>query len=521
MEHAPELAQARALHRAGRSAEAEAACHAALAKNTADADAWYLLSLVAVARGDALYAEAAARRALSLRPDFAEAEVGLAISLRRGGKLADAEAQLRDTIRRTLRPSAAMLELADLLRERGVLSEAEAVARELITLEESNAPAWHLLGVIRQARGDLPAAESCFRRAIEHAPGFVAALVNLGALKLATDQLDEAVAILDRALALAPDYGIGHWNRALALLTAGNYERAWSDYDWRWRIPELLKNAQVRVLEKRWRGEPVAGKRILLQSEQGLGDTIQFARYAPLVAARGAEVTLAVQPMLVPLLKQLRNLERVIAINGSLPPFDLQASLPDLPGIFGTTLATIPDARGYLTPDPLKVADWRARLQAERRPKVGLVWAGNARHLDDTNRSLKIAALAPLFKRENIAWHSLQVDDGGKRIAPGEMDLPIVDLAPSLRDFSDTAAALAALDLLISVDTAPAHLGGALGVPTWILVTKRADWRWMRDRADSPWYSSIRLFRQEGHGDWHGVIDRLCAALDASFASRG
>ncbi|MGH7124627.1 MAG: tetratricopeptide repeat protein [Stellaceae bacterium] len=446
-----ELAEAQALFRAGRAAEAEARCHALLARDLGDAEAWRLLSALALRQGDLLFGEAALKRALAFRPQSAEA--------------------------------------------------------------------WHELGLLQQTQQRVADAETSFRRALELAPNFVAAWINFGSFKCGLERFDEAIPLYDRALALAPNHAAAHWNRALALLTLGDYARAWQDYDWRWRIPELVQSAEVKVLERRWRGESVAGKTVLLHSEQGVGDTIQLARYAPLVAKQGARVVCAVQPALISLLAQLPHVERVMSVADPLPPFDLQASLPDLPGLFGTALATIPDAQGYLRPDPSRAAHWRQRLGPERRRKVGVIWAGNPRHREDRYRSIALSALEPLLVRDDVAWFSLQVGERAKELAGSGPAARVVDLAADLSDFSETAAAMATLDLLISVDTAAAHLAGALGRPTWLLIARQADWRWMREREDSPWYASLRLFRQQQQGDWGPAIARVISALDREVAS--
>ena len=510
----PGLARARALAEAGRLAEAEALCHAALAQDLGSVEAWVLLASLALRRGDPLGAESAARRACAVAPRAAEAAATLILVLKEVGKIREAEREVEAASTPGSRPPSELADLGERLRQRGALAEAGTLLERALAAEPALPAAWNALGLLRQMQANDTAAVACFRRALEIAPNFVPCLTNLGSLEFGRGNFAAALESHDRALAVAPDYAIGHWNRALVLLTVGEYARAWADYEWRWRIPELLRSAEVRIHERRWHGEDPAGKVVLLQSEQGVGDTIQFSRYAPLIAARGARVVLAVQPSVVSLLRYLRGLEQVVAIDGPLPPFDLQATLPDLPGICGTLLETIPGPQGYLEPDPAQAERWKRRLAGERRPKIGLVWAGNPRHRDDRNRSLPTEALESLIAHPGIAWFSLQMGARARDlsgIAAGE----VVDLTGDLRDFSETAAALAALDLLISVDTAPIHLAGALGLPGWLLLPERSDWRWLRGREDTPWYRSLRLFRQREQGNWPEVIGRVRGALES------
>ncbi|HVM77903.1 MAG TPA: tetratricopeptide repeat protein [Stellaceae bacterium] len=514
----PGLAQARALAEAGRLAEAEALCHAALAQDLGSVEAWMLLASLALRRGDPLGAESAARRASALAPRAAETAANLILILRELGKTREAGQELETASAPGARSAPEVAELGEKLRQRGALAEAELLLERALAAAPAIPAGWNSLGLLRQMQGNDAAAAACYRRALDVAPNFVPSLTNLGSLEFGRGNFAAALEHHDRALAVAPDYAIGHWNRALVLLTMGDYARAWADYEWRWRIPELLRSAEVRIQERRWRGEDPAGKVLLLQSEQGVGDTIQFVRYAPAIAARGARVVLAVQPSVVSLLRQLRGLEQVAAIDAPLPPFDMQATLPDLPGICRTLLETIPAPQGYLVPDPALAERWKRQLADERRPKVGLVWAGNPRHRDDRNRSLPAEILKSLVAHPGIAWFSLQMGARARDLAglgAGE----VVDLTRDLTDFSETAAALGALDLLISVDTAPIHLAGALGLPGWLLLPEKSDWRWLRGREDTPWYSSLRLFRQSEQGNWTQVIARVREALDARLAS--
>jgi len=518
----PDLSEAAALQRAGRLAEAEAACHAVLAGDISNAEAWRLLAAVAAARGDAYFAEAANRRALAAQPGSVDTLVAMAAALRQQNRAGEAEAALIQALQQAPRSAGLLAELADMRRERGSLGEAEALLRQALDIDIDYANAWNYLGMIRDAQEEPIAAEACYRRAVELNPRFAVALVNLGSVLMGREKFEEAIKQYDSAVALAPGLGAAHWNRAMALFMIGNYgPRAWSDYDWRWRVPELLRNAEVRILDRRWRGESVAGKTVLLHSEQGIGDTFQFARYVPLVAQRGARVVLAVQPATIPVLSQLPGIERIMSIADVLPPYDWNATLPDLPGLFGTTLDTVPARQGYLRADPPRAARWQARLAGEARPKIGLVWAGNPRHRQDRFRSIALGALAPLLERRDVAWFSLQVGERAADIAAAGLTGRIANLAPDLKDFADTAAALSALDLTICVDTAVLHLAGALGRPAWLMLPRVVDWRWMMERDDTPWYASVQLFRQSTQGDWAPVVVQIGAALQSVLASRG
>ncbi len=259
----------------------------------------------------------------------------------------------------------------------------------------------------------------------------------------------------------------------------------------------------------------MAGKTILLHAEQGFGDSIQFLRYLPLVAAKGARIVLELPDSLVPLLGAGDGVAAIVRRGQSLPPFDLHCPLMSLPLAFGTTLATIPAAVPYLQAPPERVAAWRAQMPRTAVPRVGLVWSGKPSHRNDHNRSLALARLAPLLAQANVEFVSLQHDvrDTDK----AALDNAAI-LRPDFTDFADTAAVIETLDLVVAVDTAVAHLAGSLAKPLWLLLPFCPDWRWMLDRTDCPWYPSARLFRQPRLGDWDSVIEGLCEAL-ASFAA--
>ncbi len=271
--------------------------------------------------------------------------------------------------------------------------------------------------------------------------------------------------------------------------------------------------------QPQWRGEDIAGKTILLHAEQGFGDTIQFVRYAPLVAAKGASVILEAPDSLMPLLDGFNGVTTMIAHGQALPPFDLHCPLMSLPLAFGTTLATIPENGPYLRAPAERLEKWRTRLGALSGKRVGLVWSGKPAHKNDRNRSIALSRLAPLLAVAGVNFVSLQQDYRDADRAELANYPQLVRLDRELADFADTAAAVAALDLVITVDTAVAHLAGAMGKPVWILLSHVLDWRWLLERSDSPWYPSARLYRQAAIGDWDGVIARLAQDLAAEVKS--
>jgi hypothetical protein len=305
-----------------------------------------------------------------------------------------------------------------------------------------------------------------------------------------------------------------HWNLGIALLTAGDLPAGFARYEWRKRHPSYAKEF-LSLPEPEWDGGPLAGKRLLVLTEQGLGDTIMFARYAALLAARGAEVVIACDRRLVQLLQTAPGVAQAVPKSRDLPEFDLWVDQMSLPLLCGTTLQTIPSPDPYLQADPGRAAAWSARLpRIGDARRIGVVWAGNPLHSNDANRSCPVDAFAPLAALAGVEAVSLQV---GPR-APEAAALGLQDLSPLLTDYAETAALLANLDLVVTVDTSVAHLAAAMGRPTWIMIPHCPEWRWLRDRSDSPWYRCVRLFRQPRPGAWDGVVDAVLEALrlDAS-----
>jgi tetratricopeptide (TPR) repeat protein len=332
---------------------------------------------------------------------------------------------------------------------------------------------------------------------------------NRGLALKELDRFAEAADSYRCAYAIDVNHVEARWNEALLQLLAGDYKRGWAGYEWRWQKEPLIR-ARRNFAQPLWRGEVISGRTILIHSEQGLGDTIQFCRYLPLVAKTGARVVFEVQPPLRRLLHGIAGVE-VIARGDALPEFDWQCPLLSLPLACGTRLETIPSDIPYLQAAPELVQNWATRLDAKRRTRIGLAWAGNADHRNDRNRSIGLSKLLPLLDVE-ADFVSLQ-----KVARPGDDVLldshNVLHPADALGDFADTAALIGGLDLVISVDTSAAHLAGALGKPVWVLVTHVPDWRWLLNRDDSPWYPSARIFRQDQSRDWNAVVAGTKTAL--------
>jgi hypothetical protein len=347
--------------------------------------------------------------------------------------------------------------------------------------------------------------------ALASRPDWAEALTNRGVALYDLKRFDEARASYDRAIALRPDYADAHFFKGLSSLVTGDFERGWVEYEWRRKAPSARITARD-FPQPLWLGEDgIAGKTILFHSEQGFGDTIQFCRYVPLVATRDVRVIMEVEEPLRELIAGLAGTTQVIAKGDPLPDFDFQCPLPSLPLAFKTRPETIPSSAPYLHVPTQALEYWGALLGTKRSPRIGLAWAGNAKHVRDGERSMRLCDLLPLLDID-ATFVSLQ-----KEVRAGDAEMlascDMLQFSQELGDFSDTAALISQLDLVISVDTSVAHLAGALGKPVWILLTHAPDWRWLLDRDDSPWYPSARLFRQHETREWGSLTMRVRQAL--------
>lgn len=535
-----------ALAEQGRLIEAEDAYRAVIAREPAYRGAWLNLGNVLADQNRPADAVAAYRRALQADPDDIGLLCNLGAALYRQDLLDDAIVQYRRAVALALDNVAALrllglvlhearhlqeaagiyrqtfaldpndhmiaTNLAACLSDLGDLDDAVAACEHALRLKPDHAPAYTNLGIIFEKQQRVADAVAAHRCAVASDPSYAKGHANLAVALRNAGELDEALAVSARAVALDPEQPLAQYNHAHFLLMNGHFAEGFEAYRWRRRC-KTLSDGDPHFSEPEWQGEPLKGRTLLVFAEYGLGDALHFVRYLPLVTASGGKIILQVQPALASLLRQLPDVT-VIPRGEALPPFDLQVPLMSLPRLFGTTLDNVPADGPYLHADPGKLSRWRTVLGCEARLKVGVVWAGNPRHKGDRQRSLPAAAVLPRLVMPGVQLYSLQKE-------PRAEDVPvlaalggdIIDLAPALGDFADTAAAVAALDLVIAVDTSVAHLAGALGRPVWMLTPYALDWRWLRDREDSPWYPTMRLFRQRRPREWDDPLMRLAAAL--------
>jgi tetratricopeptide (TPR) repeat protein len=565
-----------ALAMRGQYAEALACYEQASALQPKIPEADYAAGFVLSRMGRLKEAESRYRRALVLRPDLAAAWMNLGSLLREQGREIFAEAALRRAVE--LRPDlvSGWVNLAILERERHRPAEAEAYLQKAFALDPAQVETLVAWCQFRSAEGDLAGAWQWLRWALAREPDYAEAVNLHGILLHKEGRFDEAIAVFEKAeslgsraaasnrgnslmdlgfleqalraheLAVERDPGSAgaRYNLALTRLRMGEWLQGWTDYEARWRFREVHRGPRV-FPQPRWQGGALDGRRILLHAEQGLGDTIQFCRYLPMVVARGGQVILQAQKPVERLMQSLAavkaGLAQIALPGAKLPEFDLECPLMSLPAVFGTTVETVPWPGAYLGADPGLVAEKRVefphlRLQDSMcaQHRVGVAWAGNPRYKADRQRSVKLATLLPLLRTPGVTWIALQKGEAAAQLAALSGDVCVLDGSSRDRDLAESAALIATLDLVITTDTSIAHLAGAMGKPVWILLPHISDWRWMQQTETTPWYPTARLFRQPTPGDWAGVLERvigelarLCAAgrpcgpLPASLAWNG
>ena len=550
-------------HTRGQFDEADRAYRQILDQQPDHADALHLSGAIEQARGNLGEAERLIRRAIDVNrhPTFLNS---LAVVLTGQRRLHDAEKTALSACQIAPDYAEAFNTLGVTQQEQMRFVDAEKSFRKVLALQPNHHVAYNNLGNVLSALAQTDAAEQCYRRSISLCPGYTKTYVNLNMLLMRQGRLDEAGRAFDLVLrstqispsdlpevqfaragylactgryreadeclrqiiACAPNHADAHCLLGICLLREGRFLEGWPEYEWRFS-PDR-KSYQRMTLpnydKPMWSGESLAGKVILLHPEQGLGDQIQFSRYAKQLKSMGATVWLRTTPTLAPLLSSIDGVDRVFSADLGLDDvFDYWIFCLSLPHRLASTLGTLPVNVPYVASDPAKVESWRKWLDEQAAgkgdlPRIGLVWAGRSTHENDWNRSIALAQFDPLAAIPAL-FVSLQFGERACDIKKSTSRLKLIDASPLTNDFADAAALIENMDLLITVDSAPAHLAGALGRTVWTLIPADPDWRWMVDRTDSPWYPTMRLFRQQSLGDWSGAIQEVRAALCERYAT--
>jgi tetratricopeptide (TPR) repeat protein len=523
-----EFAAGFALARLGRLKQAEARYRWALVLRPDFAAAWMNLGSLLREQGREVFAEAALQRAVELRPDLIAGWINLAILERERHRPEEAEAYLRKAF--ALNPEAVdtLVAWCQFRAAERDLPGAWGWLRWALDRDSNHAEAVNMHGILLHTEGRFAEAIEVFERA--EALGNRGAASNQGNSLLEMGRMDEALRAHRTAAERDPLHHGAQYNLALTQLRLGEWPAGWAAYEARWRFREVHRSPRI-FHQPRWQGEPLEERRILLHAEQGLGDTIQFCRYATLVAARGGAVILQVQK---PVERLMASLPAVCAgqveiaqlgVHGGLPHFDLECPLLSLPAVFGTTVETVPWPGAYLGADPRLAFEKRAQTPyvrpiprsyhggAARPLRVGFAWAGNPRYKADRQRSMQLMTLLPLLRTPGINWISLQKGEAAGQLSGLAGSVFVWDGSSADKDLAETAAMVATVDLVITTDTCIAHLAGAMARPVWILLPHLSDWRWMQEIETTPWYPAARLFRQRRPGDWVGVLERVGAEL--------
>ncbi|MGE3778428.1 MAG: tetratricopeptide repeat protein [Pirellulaceae bacterium] len=495
------------------------------------------------------------QRALELTPGFLKARIGVGVAQAKLGMLADAIATYRSAL--LLDPSCAeahsnlgmaltaigndeqglvslrtalhycpghlptLQTLGQVYLRLGRLSEAEACFLAILERQPKDLAARTHLGTVLVRQGKLAESEQTYRSLLQERPDDAEIHNSLGIVFDRAGRMADAQRCFRRAIELLPDFAEAHCNLAVVKLTHGRWAEGFAEYEWRWKC---AGNRPRNWYAPQWQGEPLTGKTIVLHAEQGRGDTIQFIRLAGIVKQLGARVIVACPGFLIPLLSSYEGVDELVRLSDPPPRCDFHAPLMSLPGILEMTPDKVPCAVPYLSVPAARVAQWRRYLAGDGRFSVGISWRGNPEHACDNYRSVSLEALRPLLHLPNVRFVSIQRGRGSEEVEQLAAHFDLVELGSHLDvadgAFLDTAAVMHCLDLMISVDSAPAHLAGALGIPVWVALGFSADWRWLKDRKDSPWYPTMQLFRQPRPGEWHSVFESMSQELKAVVAAR-
>jgi tetratricopeptide (TPR) repeat protein len=500
-------------HQAGQLAVAEAIYRQILEQQPDYPNALHLLGLLLSQTGRRSEGVPLIEQAVALDPSQAVYHGNLGWAYLTCGRYEEAGAELEQAIARNPNYPDAYYNAGRVNHALGRLDEAAASIRQCLQMHPDHADALALLGQVLQELARFTEARQCYQRAIELNPRTVALHYNLGSVLQSQGQFAEAIQSYDQALGLEPGFAPAITNRGVVLLTLGDFSAGWAGYVHRAGCPDFER---PRFPGPPWDGAPLEGRTLLIHCEQGLGDTLQFIRYVKMLESRGGEIIVAAQATLIPLLAQ-SGYPRLVDREKSLPAFDVHAPLLNMPRVFRTLLNTVPREMPYLAAEPGRIARWRARLEPYHGLKVGIAWRGDKGYRFDRVRSIPLESFAPLAQVPGVRLISLQKGAGSEQIAAVADRFAVIDLGPAFDQvggaFLDTAAVMKNLDLVVTCDTAIGHLAGALGVPVWTALPQPSDWRWMLDRTDSPWYPTMRLFRQSRPGDWDDVFGRLQVEL--------
>ena len=518
----------------------------------ADADlteGHFNLGLVYQRMGRCEEAAACYRKALQQRPDDFSALNNLGQVLALIGNHPEAEHVYRQAMALDPQRAETYFNLGELSANRNAPEKAIAHYRRAIQLRPDMLEAYNNLGTVFQKQGNFRAAEKCYRKVVELSPDLAEGHYNLGSILKQLDRFEEAAghlkhaialkadykeaynnlalayknrgeleiatACFTRALAIDADFAEAHWNRSFTYLLRGELEKGWDDFEWRFRQPKWKSLYPFRLSGPRWDGSKSPHLRLLVHDEQGLGDTLQFVRYLPMVKERVGTVIFETRRSLIPLLAGFPGIDEIIERSADGAPkadYDAYVALMSLPWLFRTKPSNIPDRIPYLKAPEDKMLAWKNRIGGPGL-KIGVVWAGRPEHTNDHNRSCRLDQFAALADLPGLQWYSLQKGPAEAQLDDWRSMSPIENLGTAFDDFTDTAGAIANLELVITVDTSVAHLAGAMGAPVWVLLPYIPDWRWMMRRQDSPWYPTMRLFRQPEQGDWHSVFSQTRCAL--------
>jgi len=428
------------------------------------------------------------------------------LTLKNAGEMDLAEATLRRAVQVAPTAEQAWANFALVLRMTGKPDEAFHAYEQALKINPTSPKTLNNLAVLHRWQGNLEQAESICRSVLKTHPDVVEVLNNLGDILQAQGRLDEARTAFDRVLTLDPAHPEGHHNLAVLLLLSGDFKNGWRHYEWRW-LAKDFPSERRNFPQPMWAGEALAGQTILLYVEQGLGDAIQFVRYAAMVEARGGKVVVECPRPLKRLFETVNGVDHVVARGNELPKFDVQCPFLSLPGLLSPDLQQIPHNVPYFSLSDEEAQVWHQRLKDCDGLKIGLVWAGSPHHTNDRERSIALDLYAPLADVAGCTFVNLQIGPSSEQVQ--NASFPLIDLTADIVDYADTAALVSQLDLIITVDTSVAHVAGALGKPVWVLLPQAPDWRWLVNREDSPWYPTMKLYRQPKRRDWASVLGRV------------